>query len=519
MTKTKPVHFSNVFKISAFATSILIILALIFPEYLTKITGDMRRFLGTHFGWFYLLIATIVVGVCIYFILSPLGKIRLGESGDKPEYSTTTWLAMLFSAGMGIGLVFYGAAEPLSHYAISAPDSQVLSAKALEDSLKYSFFHYGIHAWAIYAIVALALAYFQFRKKEKTLVSVTLKPLLGNRANGAIGTSIDCLTIIATTIGVATTLGFGATQINGGLNYLFGIPEDFIVQLIIILIASVLFIWSAVSGIDKGISIISNLNILISVILMTVIILMGPTVKIMNSTLESIGVYINNFITLSFRTEAFNPSGQAWIQKWTIMYWAWWISWSPFVGIFIARISKGRTIREFLVYVLLIPTIFSCLWFAVFGVLSTDAVQIDPSLTALPTEKILFGVFHNYPMGLILSIVAIILVFSFFITSANSATVVLAMESENGSLKPKKSTKLVWGCLLSLISIALLLAGGLDALQNIMIIIAFPFAFIIILIVISLMKELHYEQKKMGLYIKPNHLPKKDEPFKSYEEE
>ncbi len=510
---------TKVFKISATITSILILTALIFPSQLASITSQIRNYIGIYFGWFYLLLATAIVCICLYFIFTPLGRIRLGDPGSKPDYSDTTWLAMLFSAGMGIGLVFYGAAEPLSHFAVSAPEAATYSAKALSDSLKYSFLHYGIHAWAIYGVIALSLAYFQFRKKETILMSATLKPLLGNKTEGLIGNLVDSLTIVATIIGVATTLGFGAAQINGGLNSLFNIPENNTAQIIIIVIASVLFIWSAVSGIDKGISLLSNVNIIIAIILMIVSIFLGPTVKILNVIVESIGVYLNDFILLSFRTEANNPQNQAWIQKWTIMYWSWWISWSPFVGIFIARISKGRSIREFLTHVLLTPTLFSCLWFSVFGTLSTTAVTTHNSLAALPAEKMLFGVFDLLPYGKILSFIAIVLVFSFFITSADSATIVLAMESEDGDLKPKKSTKFIWGIFLSLIAIALLLAGGLDALQNVMIIIAFPFAVLMIFIIIALIKELHYEQQQMGLFIKPRKYPSKDEPFRSYEEE
>ena len=323
-----------VFRISALITGVIILLALVFPNQLAAITHSIRDFLDLKFGAFYLLLATIIVGVCLYFIISPAGKIRLGDPDSKPEHSKLSWLAMLFSAGMGIGLVFYGAAEPLSHYAISAPEAEVFSAQALSDSLKFSFFHYGIHAWAIYAIVALALAYFQFRKKEKILLSSTLKPLIGNRVNGAVGVMIDSLTIVATVVGVATTLGFGAAQINGGLNYLFGIPENKTSQLIIIAVASILFIWSAVAGIDKGISTISNGNIILAALLMLLVLIIGPTVKIINFTVESLGNYMDDFLRLSFRTEANDPSAQEWIQKWTIMYWSWWLSWSPFVGVF-----------------------------------------------------------------------------------------------------------------------------------------------------------------------------------------
>ena len=305
---------SGVFKVSAVSTGALILLAMLYPVRLSWITNRVRDFLGVNIGVFYLLLASIMVGVCLYCIVSPIGKIRLGDPDSTPEHSTITWLAMLFSAGMGIGLVFYGAAEPLSHYAVSAPDAELYSAEALSDAMKYSFLHYGINAWAIYGIVALSLAYFHFRKKEQFLVSVTLKPLLGGRTEGVIGTIVDSLTIIATIVGVATTLGLGAAQINGGLNFLFRVPETHVSEIVIICVASVLFIWSAVSGIDKGISTISNINVIIAVILMVVITAIGPTVHILNVTTESIGAYLNSFLELSFRTEANNPQGQQWIQ-------------------------------------------------------------------------------------------------------------------------------------------------------------------------------------------------------------
>ncbi len=508
---------TRVFKVSTSVAGILILTALVFPARLYSVTSQVRDFVGDHFGWFYLLLATAVVGVSLYCMFSPVGRIRLGDPDSRPEHSDASWLAMLFSAGMGIGLVFYGAAEPLSHFAVSTPEASAYSQEALEDALKYSFFHYGIHAWAIYGVIALALAYFQFRKKEKILLSVTLKPLFGRYADGWLGTAVDSLTIIATIIGVATTLGLGAAQINGGLNSLWGFPENSWSRLAIIFVTSVFFIWSAVAGIDKGIKTLSNLNSYVAIAILALVLAVGPTVQILESTVESFGSYINNFIELSFRTEAHNPAGRDWIQHWTIMYWAWWISWSPFVGVFIARISKGRTIREFVTYVLLVPTVFSCLWFAVFGTLSTSIVDVHNSLASLPVEKMLFGVLEHVPLGRVISIASICLVFSFFITSADSATVVLAMESEDGALRPKASSKFVWGAFLSLTAVALMFAGGLDALQDMMIVLALPFAVLMVFVIVSLIKELRYEQREMGLFVKARKYPEKDEPFRSYE--
>ena len=497
--------------------ALVVLLSAVFPQEFQRITANARDTITSEFGWYYLSLVAGIVGLCLFFIFSPCGNIRLGDPHAEPEYSKGSWLAMLFSAGMGIGLVFFGAAEPLSHFAVSSPEAEPGSAQALADALRYSFFHWGIHAWAVYAIVALALAYFKFRKKESSLLSVTLKPLFGGWMERWPGKVIDAVCIIATAIGVATTLGFGAAQINSGLNYLFGLPESVMVQIFIIIVATLLFLLSALTGVSKGVKLLSNLNVLLALVLMAAVMVIGPTVHIMNTFVETMGSYFQKFVFMSFDTAAFDPQHHAWTEKWTIFYWAWWLSWSPFVGVFIARISRGRTIREFLTHVLLIPTLFSFLWFSVFGILATDAYRIYPELAGLASEQVLFGVFGTLPMGTILSAAAVLLVFSFFITSADSATYVLAMLSENGCLKPAKSTKVTWGLLMSLTAAILLLAGGLAALQNVLMLIALPFSFVIILMMIALYIELEHEQREMGLYIKPDTYPKKGEPFRSYE--
>jgi len=495
---------------------IIVLLALIFQEGFANVTSNVREWLGTTFGWYYLILVSLIVFVCFFIIVNPIGKIRLGDPKSKPEHKTLSWLAMLFSAGMGIGLIFYGAAEPLSHYAVNSPDATTYSSEALENALKYSFFHYGIHAWSIFAIVALALAYFMFRKKEKGLISSTLKPLFGKRMDGWLGKVIDSITIIATVAGVATSLGYGAAQINGGLSFLWNAPTEFWVELIIIMVATVLFLISACSGIGKGVKILSNVNIVIAVILMFVALFVGPTVQALNNTTQSFGEYLGDFLSMGFRSGASSEAEQEWIQQWTLLYWSWWISWAPFVGVFIARISKGRTIREFLVCVILVPTVFSVLWFGIFGTLSTTAADANNSIASLPIEEMLFATFGEFPMAEVLSFIAILLVFSFFVTSADSATYVLAMQAEGGK-EPQKITKIILGSSVSIIAAVLLFAGGLDALQNVLIIIAFPFSFIIILLVVSLLKEITYEKKKMGLSLRPKTYPDSDDPFKSYE--
>ena len=498
----------------------LILVALGFVPGYEAVSKNLRALIGTDFGWFYLLLVTLIVLVCGFFVLSPMGQIKLGEPDSKPEYSTGSWIAMLFSAGMGIGLVFYGAAEPLSHFANKTPHAAPGSQQAMADSFQFTFFHWGIHAWAVYGIVAMALAYFGFRKEEKYLLSVTLKPLFGKKTDGWLGYIIDIVTVVATVIGVATTLGFGAIQINGGLSYLTdnAIPNNMEVRTVIIAVTTALFVLSALSGLGKGIKILSNLNMILAIALLAIAIAVGPTVKIFDNMTESVGLYMQNFFEMSFRTAAFNGDERAWIDTWTIFYWSWWISWSPFVGLFIARISKGRSIREFITVVLLIPTVLSFIWFSVFGTMANTVQQNGlENLTKLEDEQLLFGTFKHYPLGMLMSIIAIILIFTFFITSADSATYVLSMLSEDGRLIPTNGKKVVWGVIVAGIATVLLYAGGLDALRNTLIIIALPFAVVIALIVVALIVEVYHEKVQMGLSISPKRYPEKGQPFKSYE--
>lgn len=509
--------FNKVFWIAIFISAVTVAMAAVFPGEFNAMSTAVRDSISHDFSWFYLLVVTGTVILSLFFIVSPMGQIKLGDPKSQPEYSTVSWLAMLFSAGMGIGLVFWGVAEPLSHYAVYPVNAEAGTNAALEDAFKYTYFHWGIHAWSVYGIVALALAYFKYRKKEKSLVSVTLKPILYGRVEGIIGNIIDAVTIFVTVVGVATTLGFGAAQINGGLNQVFGLPISLGNQVIIIIITTILFVMSALSGLGKGLKILSNVNLILAISLLAVVIAVGPTILIMNTFVDSIGSYLQGFFRMSFRAAALNADKQEWIQSWTIFYWAWWISWSPFVGVFIARISRGRTIREFLTAVLLVPTVLSFLWFAAFGTISTNIQRMGIDLTLLPVEGILFGAFNLLPWGSILSVMAILLICSFFVTSADSATFVLGMLSEDGTLNPKPATKLIWGIVLSVISIILLASGGLNALQQVLIIVAFPFSLIMVLMMWSLYKELLHEKKEMGLKIKPDVYPAKNEPFRSYE--
>ncbi len=495
---------SNVFWISVAIVLAVCIYGVIAPENFELSTDNIQAFLTSTFGWYYLILVTIVVTFCIFLIFSPVGIIKLGKPSEEPEFSRISWFAMLFSAGMGIGLVFWGAAEPLSHF-MTPPLAESGTNAAHKEAMRYTFFHWGIHAWAIYALVALALAYFNFRKGEPALISATLKPVLGNKAmEGTLGTIIDVLAVVATVVGVATTLGFGATQINGGLSYLFGIPSNFTVQFIIVAVVTILFTISASTGLGKGIKILSNINMLLAVILLVLMFIIGPTILILNMFTDSIGGYIQNIVHMSFRIAPLNEDDRTWINSWTVFYWAWWISWAPFVGIFIARVSRGRTIREFVIGVLLLPTLVCFIWFTVFGTTGIEVQKaVSHDISQLATEEVLFAIFNELSWSTILAIVALALVSVFFITSADSATFVLGMQSTYGSLNPLTAVKLTWGFTQSVVALVLIYSGGLQALQNALIIAAFPFSFIIILMMISLYRSLVKDKKELGLYHKP----------------
>lgn len=496
-------RISSVFWITAAIVLAAVLFGVISPGSFESVTANLQSMITSAFGWYYLILVTVIVIFCIILILSPVGAIKLGKPDEKPEYSKGTWFAMLFSAGMGIGLVFWGAAEPFFHF-MGPPLAEGQTALAQKEAMRYTFFHWGIHAWGIYAIVALALAYYKFRKDEPGLISATLKPVLGKSMEGPLGNLVDILAVFATVVGVATTLGFGASQINGGLSYLLGVPNNFTVQFIIIAVVTILFMISAWSGLSKGIKYLSNTNMILAIGLFILMFFVGPTVLILNMFTDSIGSYIQNIVQMSFRIAPLNEEHRSWINGWTIFYWAWWISWSPFVGIFIARVSRGRTIREFLIGVLLLPALVSFLWFAVFG---TSAIEIQKSgivdLAQFGTEEILFAIFNELPGSTLLSIIAIMLIGTFFITSADSATFVLGMQTTYGSLTPPNSVKLTWGIAQSTVALILLYTGGLQALQNALIVAAFPFSFIMLLMMVSLYRSLTKEKKELGLYLKP----------------
>ncbi|GAF20197.1 LOW QUALITY PROTEIN: glycine betaine transporter OpuD [Bacillus sp. JCM 19046] len=494
--ENKPVgKLTNVFYWTLGILVIFVGIGILFPSQLESVTATVRNFIADVFGWYYLIVVTIFLLVCLFFVVSPFGKLRLGKEDDRPEYSYLTWFAFLFSAGLGVGLLFFGAAEPIAHYAIEAPTADENTGQAALESLKYVFLHWGFHGWAIYAIVAICLAYFNFRKDMPGLISATLSPLINLKDFG--GQMIDVIAIVATLSGIATTLGFGAAQMNGGISFLTEFPNSFGLQLVIIIVITILFLISASTGLDKGIRILSSLNMILIMLMLLFFMVFGASLYSLNLFTNTLGQYIQSLPELSFNIAPNSSEHREWINAWTLFYWAWWMAWSPYVGTFIARVSRGRTLREFVIGVLLVPPIVGFVWFSLLG---GTAISIESqgiaAISSLAEEEALFGVLETMPFSTITSYITIFLVAVFFITSADSATHVLGSQSTNGSLNPPTKIKILWGILMSTTAAVLLYSGGLQGLQNTMIVVAFPFSIIMLLMVISLFKALRHEHLK-----------------------
>ncbi|MCB7302840.1 BCCT family transporter [Bariatricus massiliensis] len=487
-----------VFYISLIIIAVMAVWSVAFNDSFTAVSNAAFAFFTTDFGWLYLLAMIVFLVFIVFIAFSKFGKIRLGGDDSKPEYSNMTWFGLLFGCGMGVGLVFWGVAEPLNHY-LNPQGMEGATAESADFAMKSFFTHWGILPWANYAIIGLALAYFMFRKNKKGLISSILEPLIGEKlANGWLGKLIDILAVFATVAGIVTSLGLGTMQINAGFNRLFGLPVNLTVQIAIIAIVSVIYITSAVSGIEKGIKIISDANLYVAIGLMAVCFLVGPKIEILNSFVNGMGQYIGDFIPDALRVSTYGDN--SWLGSWRLFYWAWFIAWAPFVGVFIARISKGRTIKEFVMGVVLVPAMASCIWGAVFGNLGINlaekgilAVEELQQVVANP-EVGLFMVLQEYPLGFVLSIIAIVSLCAFFITSANSGVYVLSMLTTDGNINPPNSKKILWGIIQSVMAIGLLMAGGLKPLQTISLAAAFPFIFIMFAACAALYKTLKKEK-------------------------
>ncbi|GAB3068215.1 BCCT family transporter [Salinicoccus sesuvii] len=497
---------TKVFIYSVIIVALLVVIGAFNPNQFGAVSGSIADWVSKYFGWYYMIVTSAMLFFCVFLIFSPIGKLKLGKPHHEPEFSTRSWLTMLFSAGMGIGVVFYSTSEPISHF-VTPATAEPETEEAVLEAIRATIFHWGAHAWGMFGAVALSLAYFQFRKGETGLLSKTLRPILGNKVDGPIGIVIDVLTVFATVIGVAVSLGVGTTQINGGLNYLFGMPINLTMQGLIIAAVTFLFLASAWSGLTKGIKYLSNTNMIVASILLLTVLVLGPTLLTLNMLPTATGEYINTFVARTLDAAPLNPQKNEWLQSWTIYYWAWWLSWSPFVGIFIARVSRGRTVREFVLALLSVPTTIGIIWFTVFGVTGIEVADRVPEIVNLGPETQLFAIFDQMPLSVPMSILAIILVSSFFITSADSATFVLGMLTSDGSLRPSVKIKVVWGISLSSIAYVLLLSGGetgLEALQSAAIIAALPFSVVLLMMMFSFYKDANKERKYLGLTITPN---------------
>ncbi len=487
-----------VFYISLVLVAVIAIWSVVFNDSFTVVANAVFAFLTNDFAWLYLICMLVFLAFDLYVAFGKFGKIRLGGDDSRPEYKNLTWFGLLFGCGMGVGLVFYGVAEPLTHY-LYPVGVEAATPEAADFAMRSFFMHWGILPWANYAVIGLSLAYFMFRKDKKGLISSILVPLIGEeRATGWLGKLVDILAVFATVAGVVTSLGLGTLQIEAGFNRLFGLPTGLVVEIVIIIVVSVIYIGSAVSGLEKGITFISDTNIYVAIGLLAACFIVGPKVEILDSFINGIGQYIGNFVQDSLNVSAYGDN--SWLGSWKLFYWAWFIAWAPFVGVFVARISKGRTIREFILGVVLVPALASCVWGSVFGSLGINLgekgiLAIEKLKEAAASPEIgLFVVLREYPLGFILCVVAIVSLCAFFVTSANSGVYVLSMLTSDGDKNPPNSKKILWGIIQSIMAVGLLMAGGLKPLQTISLAAAFPFIFIMFAACVAFVKVLKSEK-------------------------
>ena len=499
----KPVFFASVVIIF-----IVTILGALIPEQIGQLFTAIKSWLNSTLSWFYMLTVGAALIFCFVLMFSRYGDIKLGPDHSTPDYSYGSWLAMLFSAGMGIGLLFFGVAEPVMHL-VSPPNADPQSIQAAREAMNITFFHWGLHAWGIYALLAISLAYFAYRHNLPLLPRSIVYPLFKDKIFGPIGHIIDTFAVVGTMFGVATSLGFGVTQVNSGLSYLTGIPESFGVQFILIAVITTFATISVVMGLDGGIKKISNLNMIIAVGLLLTVLVVGPTAHIFNSFTQNLGIYLGGLVKKTFNLYSYDPK-EKWIGGWTLLYWGWWVSWCPFVGMFIARISRGRTIREFLVSVLFIPTGFTFAWMTVFGNTAIDAIlhKGESGFAAAVAENVpvsLFKFFELLPGSTFLSILGVLLVTTFFVTSSDSGSLVIDTLTSGGAEEPPVWQRIFWAVTEGLVAAALLYAGGLESLQAMTISSAFPIMIILIIAAYCLFKELREDYNLREAVTNPRH--------------
>lgn len=495
--KPRTTFSRNVFLPSLAVLILLCLVCAIFPDGTHRVFNTIQVWIYTHFHWMYILLVSFFLIFQLILAFSKMGNIRLGADNSVPQYSFFSWIAMLFAAGMGIGLMYYGVAEPMSHYVHPAlPDNTINPAK---DAQLATFFHWGLHAWGIFGVMGLILAYFSFRYKLPLAVRSGLYPLLKDRINGPLGDIVDVFTLVSTFFGIATSLALGVMQLNAGLVHLGILSESHIGwQALIILLVTSASIGSAVLGLNKGVKRLSEINLGLTIILVLFVLTVGPTTFLLSAFSEGIGNYFNHLTELTFNTFAFEKEGRDWYTAWTVMYWAWWISWAPFVGLFIARISKGRTIREYVLAVLLVPSLFIFLWMTVFGngAIWVDSHVVNGALSAIADQAdvLLFAFFEQLPLSTPLSVLALMMIVIFFVTSADSGILVMNSIASNNTPHAPKWQNAFWGILLAFISIAMLYAGGIHSLQTMTLVAALPFGLIMLLLCFCLLKALRTDE-------------------------
>lgn len=489
------------FWISLFVTVLVMIFAFSAGDDLADFAQWIADFVTKYLNWFYVLVASGFLIFLLFLASGRFGSVVLGHPDERPEFSNFSWYSMLFSAGMGVGILFYGSAEPMSHF-LNSPVDLSGSAAAATSAMTYSAFHWGLHAWGIYTVCAVGIAYYGFRKRKRYLVSSSILNFTSNKKlQTAVKSTTDLISILAVIFGVSTSLGVGVLQISKGLNHVFDMEtSNFMGYAVIISIITLVFIISSSTGLKKGIRILSNLNMIIAILLLLFVFIVGNTLFDLKVFVNSIGQYLQELPALSFRLNPYDANYENWMGDWTLSYFTWWIAWAPFVGIFIARISKGRTVRELIVGCLLVPAIFSLFWFSVFGGTAIHLEMIDKiPIGGKMLKEISVGtflLFEQLPLSSVTSITALFLLFTFLVTSADSATFVISMMTSEGDLDPTMKMKITWGIVLGVLSLVLLAGGGIKALQAATLIFAFPFAFVLIMIARSLYFRLSIQVKK-----------------------
>lgn len=477
----------------------VIIFGAVFSSTLAEWSSALMSWVSHYFGWLYILSVVAFIVFCVWIALSKYGKIKLGKDADKPEFNNFSWYAMLFCGSTGIGLVFWSIAEPLSHYAAPPVGIEPGTMEAIDFSIRTCYLHWGITQWVCFAVVGLGIAYFQFRKGKNAQLSNLLIPFVGEkRTNGWFGKFVDGFSVVVSFAGVATSLGLGVSQICGGLQHLFGIPKTEETIMWIIIFITLVFIFSAITGVYKGIKILSNFNTYLALALLGIAFVVGPKITILNNLTNSVGQHIQHFPKDLFMINAFGDND--WVMNWRVFYYAWFVAWVPFVGMFVARISKGRTIKEFIAGVVLVPTLFTIVWLSVFSAIAISTVQgwgleNVQQLIASP-ETAVFIIFEHYPLSKLISMMIVVLLAVFFITSADSATYSLSVMTSNGSITPPTYKKVVWGVVVAAIAYILLSAGSLKPLQTISIAATLPFLIIMLAMMPALVKDLRNSNRE-----------------------